>query len=281
MASFTMSIGLTAPAVSSRAASRGACSPFANRDQYPEPSPFARLVAPNGAYVTLPSRRRSGRPDDENARVPPRMSAERDVCVTGDDAGASSPRSSRVRRARPGRPPRAEGVKFQPLALRWKRKPASPRSPRAPRASRRHRALTVEMFPRLSIRSSGTRVSMRAPVVGRKVEKTVVAAVKDRAAPARYEAVILMKPGVEDSVRTAEVEKLKAMFMEGGATEFEVTDKGLVNNAYEIKGFADSHQYMIHTQCPRGTAKKVQNYLDEPVIGQEEVVLRYMFFKEK
>lgn len=122
---------------------------------------------------------------------------------------------------------------------------------------------------------------MRAPVVGRKVDRQVVAAVKDRNAPSRYEAVILMKPGVEDSVRAAEVEKLKAMFMEGGATEFEVTDKGLVNNAYEIKGYADSHQYMIHTQCPRGTAKLVQDKLNEPVIGKEEYILRYMFFKEK
>ena len=130
-----MSIGLTAPAVSSRAASRGACSPFANRDQYPEPSPFARLVAPRGADVTIPSRRRSGRPDDENARVPPRMSAERDVFVTGDDAGASSPRSSRVRRARPGRPPRAEGVGEIPTSrFAVEKKTREPSL--APRASR-------------------------------------------------------------------------------------------------------------------------------------------------
>ena len=82
-----------------------------------------------------------------------------------------------------------------------------------------------------------------------------------------------MKPGVEDSVRTAEVEKLKAMFMEGGATEFEVTDKGLVNNAYRDQEASD-YQYMIHTQCPARTAKKVQDFLNEPVIGQEEVVLQ-------
>ena len=86
----------------------------------------------------------------------------------------------------------------------------------------------------------------------------VVAAVKDAAAPARYEAVFLMKPGVEDAVRAAEVDKLRAMFEEGGATEFEVTDRGLCQNAYEIKGFADSHQYMIHVQCPRGTVKTVR-----------------------
>ena len=157
-------------------------------------------------------------------------------------------------------------MKFPPLA-RKKKIPAGP-------------SLTLPIPP-LSFDSSGTRVSMRAPVVVRKVDRQVVAAVKDRNAPSRYEAVILMKPGVEDSVRAAEVEKLKAMFMEGGATEFEVTDKGLVNNAYEIKGYADSHQYMIHTQCPRGTAKLVQDKLNEPVIGQEEYILRYMFFKEK
>ena len=108
----------------------------------------------------------------------------------------------------------------------------------------------------------------------------VVAAVKDAAAPARYEAVFLMKPGVEDAVRAAEVDKLRAMFEEGGATEFEVTDRGLCQNAYEIKGFADSHQYMIHVQCPRGTVKTVQNTLATPVIGAEEIILRYMFFKE-
>lgn len=122
---------------------------------------------------------------------------------------------------------------------------------------------------------------MKAPVVGRKAAgMQVVAAVKDAAAPARYEAVLLMKPGVEDAVRTAEVDKLRAMFEEGGATEFEVTDRGLCQNAYEIKGFADSHQYMIHMQCPRGTVKKVQDFLAMPVIGGEEIILRYMFFKE-
>lgn len=103
---------------------------------------------------------------------------------------------------------------------------------------------------------------------------------KDAAAPARYEAVFLMKPGVEDSVRSAEVDKLRSMFEAGGATEFEVTDRGLVQNAYEIKGFADSHQYMINVQCPRSTVKSVQDTLAMPVIGQEEVILRYMFFKE-
>ena len=77
---------------------------------------------------------------------------------------------------------------------------------------------------------------MKAPVVGRKAAgMQVVAAVKDAAAPARYEAVFLMKPGVEDAVRAAEVDKLRAMFEEGGATEFEVTDRGLCQNAYEIK----------------------------------------------
>ena len=45
---------------------------------------------------------------------------------------------------------------------------------------------------------------MKAPVVGRKAAgMQVVAAVKDAAAPARYEAVFLMKPGVEDAVRAA------------------------------------------------------------------------------
>ena len=50
----------------------------------------------------------------------------------------------------------------------------------------------------------------------------------------------------------AEVDKLRSMFEAGGATEFEVTDRGLCNNAYEIKGFADSHQYMLRA-VPRGT----------------------------
>jgi hypothetical protein len=96
-----------------------------------------------------------------------------------------------------------------------------------------------------------------------------VAAVKDAAAPARYEAVFLMKPGVEDTVRAAEVDKLRSMFENGGATEFEVTDRGVVQNAYEIK-----------VQCPRGTVKVVQDTLAQPVIGAEEIILRYMFFKE-
>jgi small subunit ribosomal protein S6 len=129
---------------------------------------------------------------------------------------------------------------------------------------------------------TGARVSARSPVVLGRNRKgmRVVAAVKDAAAPARYEALFLMKPGVEDSVRAAEVDKLRSMFAEGGSTEFEVTDRGLVTNAYEIKGFADSHQYMIHVNCPRGTVKKVQDELAKPLIGAEEIILRYMFFKE-
>ena len=107
-----------------------------------------------------------------------------------------------------------------------------------------------------------------------------MAAVKDATAPARYEAVFLMKPGVEDTVRAAEVDQLRSMCENGGATEFEVTDRGVVQNAYEIKGFADSHQYMINVQCPRGTVKVVQDTLAQPVIGAEEIILRYMFFKE-
>lgn len=126
-------------------------------------------------------------------------------------------------------------------------------------------------------------MTMKAPAVsGRRAAGVrVEAKVKDSAAPSRYEAIVLMKPGVEDSVRTAEVDKLRALFEEGGATEFEVTDRGLCQNAYEIKGFADSHQYMLNIQCPRGTVKSVQNFLAEPVIGAEEVILRYMFFTQK
>ena len=52
-------------------------------------------------------------------------------------------------------------------------------------------------------------MTMRAPAVARRAAgMQVVAKVKDAAAPARYEAVFLMKPGVEDSVRAAEVDKL-------------------------------------------------------------------------
>ena len=124
-------------------------------------------------------------------------------------------------------------------------------------------------------------MTMRAPAVARRAAgMQVVAKVKDAAAPARYEAVFLMKPGVEDSVRAAEVDKLRSMFEDGGATEFEVTDRGLCQNAYEIKGFADSHQYMLNIQCPRGTVKEVQDILAKPVVGAEEIILRYMFFKQ-
>ena len=66
---------------------------------------------------------------------------------------------------------------------------------------------------------------MRATVVqGRRAAgmQRVEAKVKDAALPASYEAIFLMKPGVEDSVRSAEVETLKALFIDGGATEFEV-----------------------------------------------------------
>ena len=85
------------------------------------------------------------------------------------------------------------------------------------------------------------------------------------------------------ALRGAEVaarERLPVGLKHVGATEFEVTDRGVVQNAYEIKGFADSHQYMINVQCPRGTVKTVQDALAMPVIGAEEIILRYMFFKE-
>ena len=120
-----------------------------------------------------------------------------------------------------------------------------------------------------------------AAVAGRRAGVQVVAKVKDSDAPSRYEAVFLMKPGVEDTVRAAEVDKLRSMFEAGGATEFEVTDRGLCQNAYEIKGFSDSHQYMLNIQCPRGTVKTVQDTLAQPVIGAEEIILRYMFFTQK
>ena len=36
----------------------------------------------------------------------------------------------------------------------------------------------------------------------------------------------------------------------------------------------------IRDRCPRGTVKVVQDTLAQPVIGAEEIILRYMFFKE-
>ena len=125
-------------------------------------------------------------------------------------------------------------------------------------------------------------MTMRSAAVAKRAAgMQVVAKVKDAAAPSRYEAIFLLKPGVEESVRTAEVDKLRSMFEAGGATEFEVTDRGLCQNAYDIKGFADSHQYQLNIQCPRATVKQVQDTLAQPVIGAEEVILRYMFFTQK
>ena len=77
-----------------------------------------------------------------------------------------------------------------------------------------------------------------------------------------------------------DMEEMMIIIEDGGATEFEVTDRGICQNAYEIKGFADSHQYMLNIQCPRGTVKEVQDILAKPVVGAEEIILRYMFFKQ-
>ena len=85
------------------------------------------LLPGTGAYVTLPSWRRSGHADDGDARFPLRTNAERDVLATGDDAGASSPRRSRLRRARPERHPAGRGVKFPPLARKRRKYQPDPR----------------------------------------------------------------------------------------------------------------------------------------------------------
>ena len=47
-----------------------------------------------------------------------------------------------------------------------------------------------------------------------------------------------------------------------------------------IEGYPDCYQYLLHLTCPRPTMKIVQDKLAEPVIGQEEIILRYMFFKQ-
>ena len=66
--------------------------------------------------------------------------------------------------------------------------------------------------------SKGTRVVARAPVVARRAAGglAVEAKVKDANAPARYEALFLLKPGVEEAVRENEITKLRTMFENAG-----------------------------------------------------------------
>ena len=157
-----------------------------------------------GLLVRGPGHARSA----QRLRLPTRA---RVVFLASPFSGAPRDRASPTPRAR--LPRSADDLLFPPRACL----PFSPTGPSPPSAK----------TPKNQPLSAG-RVSARAPV-GRRSLQTV-AAVKDATAPARYEAVFLMKPGVEDTVRAAEVEKLRSMFENGGATEFEVTDRGVVQS---------------------------------------------------
>lgn len=285
-----------APAMSSRAASRGEASPEIQKTNALEPQNsrgkkkhhVIPIITPFSCVGEEMEKLVCG-------RRPANVESARGFSVVVVGVSPSCPRARPPRFSR-GKlffgsvaPLRRLGV-FCASACRWfviARHTSSPLNARAVvcvylviRACVSHHS-----FPSCTVSTlaPGTRVTMRAQAVaGRKAgSMQVVAKVKDAGAPSRYEALFLMKPGVEDSVRAEEVDKLRSMFEAGGATEFEVTDRGLCQNAYEIKGFADSHQYMLNIQCPRGTVKVVQDTLAMPVIGAEEIILRYMFFTQK
>lgn len=114
-----------------------------------------------------------------------------------------------------------------------------------------------------------TRVVNRREVAARAVKK---------AGPTSYEGVVLMRPDCDDDTRAAALEGFKGMFGEG-LESWDVTDHGLKQNAYEIKGYPDAYQVVVNFSCAAGTYRDAAAELCKPTVGSEEVIIRSMIMK--
>lgn len=114
-----------------------------------------------------------------------------------------------------------------------------------------------------------TRVVSRRGVAARAVKK---------AGPTAYEGVVLMRPDCDDDTRAAALEGFKGMFGDG-LVSWDVTDHGLKQNSYEIKGYPDAYQVVINFSCPAGTYRDAAAELCKPAVGSEEVIIRSMIMK--
>lgn len=52
-----------------------------------------------------------------------------------------------------------------------------------------------------------------------------------------YEGMVLLRPDVEDSIKQVQMDKLRTLVAQDEGSSFEVTERGLQNNMYNIKGY--------------------------------------------
>lgn len=89
---------------------------------------------------------------------------------------------------------------------------------------------------------------------------------------------MLLRPDCDDATRAAAVDGFKAMF--GDSLEsWEQTERGLMPNSYEIKGYPDAYQVIVNFACKPAAYKAAAEALARPAVGSEEVIIRTMFLK--
>ena len=92
--------------------------------------------------------------------------------------------------------------------------------------------------------------------------------------------MLLLRPDCDELKRQGEIEKLNKMRSAGGATELEVTQRGLLPNAYAIQKFPDAYQVQFNMLSPPATVKAMLDYLATPTVDDDFVVIRYSCFKQ-
>ena len=94
-----------------------------------------------------------------------------------------------------------------------------------------------------------------------------------------YEGMVLLRPDVEDSIKQVQMDKLRTLVAQDEGSSFEVTERGLQNNMYNIKGYPDAYQVQLDISCMPATIKEMERVMANPDIGEEEVFLRSTFFR--
>ena len=94
-----------------------------------------------------------------------------------------------------------------------------------------------------------------------------------------YEGIVLLRPDVEASIKQVQMDKLRTLVAQDEGSSFEVTERGLQNNMYNIKGYPDAYQVQLDISCMPATIKEMERVMANPDIGEEEVFLRSTFFR--
>ncbi|CAL6419614.1 unnamed protein product [Bathycoccus prasinos] len=94
-----------------------------------------------------------------------------------------------------------------------------------------------------------------------------------------YEGMVLLRPDLEDSIKQVQMDKLRTLVAQDEGSSFEVTERGLQNNMYNIKGYPDAYQVQLDISCMPATIKEMERVMANPDIGEEEVFLRSTFFR--